>query len=172
MPLYLAALAVRATLGLVVPAIAHPRGVCDQLGSRSAALCDLLRSAVRQDRPGAPRLTVPRLRNGRELRRRPGLRPLRRRHGAHRRGGWPDSRAGLARAASRRVQRRDAELLVVLPLVLALPAAFDLTPLVVVTQALVELVAMVVFVRLVSKVVSSTRGTASGSAASVSQTSP
>ena len=36
-----------------------------------------------------------------------------------------------------------------LPLVLALPAAFDLAPLVVVTQTLVELVAMVVFVRFV-----------------------
>lgn len=43
--------------------------------------------------------------------------------------------------------------LVVLPLVLALPAAFDLAPLVVVTQTLVELVAMVVFVRIVPKVV-------------------
>ena len=42
--------------------------------------------------------------------------------------------------------------LVVLPLVLALPAAFDLAPLVVVTQTLVELVAMVVFVRLVPRV--------------------
>jgi len=39
--------------------------------------------------------------------------------------------------------------LVVLPLVLALPAAFDLAPLAVVTQTLVELVAMVVLVRLV-----------------------
>lgn len=37
--------------------------------------------------------------------------------------------------------------LVVLPLVLALPAAFDLAPLAVVTQTLVELVAMVVLVR-------------------------
>ncbi|WP_105034195.1 bile acid:sodium symporter [Cryobacterium aureum] len=37
--------------------------------------------------------------------------------------------------------------LVVLPLVLALPAAFDLAPLVVVTQTLVELMIMVVFVR-------------------------
>lgn len=43
--------------------------------------------------------------------------------------------------------------LVVLPLVLALPAAFDLAPLVVVTQTLVELVAMVAFVLLVPKVV-------------------
>lgn len=43
--------------------------------------------------------------------------------------------------------------LVVLPLVLALPAAFDLAPLVVVTQTLVELVAMVVFVRLVPRMV-------------------
>lgn len=39
--------------------------------------------------------------------------------------------------------------LVVLPLVLALPPAFDLAPLVVVTQTLVELVVMVVLVRLV-----------------------
>ncbi|WP_420099764.1 arsenic resistance protein [Corynebacterium sp.] len=39
--------------------------------------------------------------------------------------------------------------LVVLPLVLALPAGYDLAPLVVVTQTLVELVVMVVFVRLV-----------------------
>jgi len=41
--------------------------------------------------------------------------------------------------------------LVVLPLVLALPAAFDLSPLVVVTQTLVELVAMVVLIRLVPR---------------------
>ena len=41
--------------------------------------------------------------------------------------------------------------LVVLPLVLALPAAFDLAPLVVVTQTLVELVVMVVFVRLIPR---------------------
>lgn len=41
--------------------------------------------------------------------------------------------------------------LVVLPLVLALPAAFDLAPLVVVTQTLVELVVMVVLVRLVPR---------------------
>ena len=41
--------------------------------------------------------------------------------------------------------------LVVLPLVLALPAIFDLAPLVVVTQTLVELVAMVLFVRLIPR---------------------
>lgn len=41
--------------------------------------------------------------------------------------------------------------LVVLPLVLALPAAFDLAPFVVVTQTLVELVVMVVFVRLIPR---------------------
>ncbi|MAB91555.1 MAG: arsenic resistance protein [Microbacterium sp.] len=41
--------------------------------------------------------------------------------------------------------------LVVLPLVLALPAAFDLAPLVVVTQTLVELLVMVIFVRLVPR---------------------
>ena len=39
--------------------------------------------------------------------------------------------------------------LVVLPLALALPAAFDLTPAVVVTQTLVELVGLLVYVRLV-----------------------
>jgi len=43
--------------------------------------------------------------------------------------------------------------LIVLPLVLALPEAFSLAPLVVVTQTLVELVAMVVFVRLVPRLV-------------------
>lgn len=43
--------------------------------------------------------------------------------------------------------------LVVLPLVLALPAAFDLVPLVVVTQTLVELIIMVVFVRLIPRLI-------------------
>lgn len=43
--------------------------------------------------------------------------------------------------------------LVVLPLVLALPAAFDLAPLVVVTQTLVELIVMVVFVRLIPRLI-------------------
>lgn len=43
--------------------------------------------------------------------------------------------------------------LVVLPLALALPPAFDLAPLVVVTQTLVELVVMVVLVRLVPRLV-------------------
>lgn len=42
--------------------------------------------------------------------------------------------------------------LVVLPLVLALPAAFDLAPLVVVTQTLIELIVMVVFVRLIPRI--------------------
>ncbi|MGO1543605.1 MAG: arsenic resistance protein [Gulosibacter sp.] len=46
--------------------------------------------------------------------------------------------------------------LVVLPLVIALPAAFDLAPLVVVTQTLVELVIMVVLVRLVPRLVPAT----------------
>ena len=41
--------------------------------------------------------------------------------------------------------------LVVLPLVLALPATFDLAPLVVVTQTLVELIVMVIFVRLIPR---------------------
>ncbi len=43
--------------------------------------------------------------------------------------------------------------LVVLPLVLALPPAFDLAPLAVVAQTLVELAAMIVFVRLVPRLV-------------------
>lgn len=43
--------------------------------------------------------------------------------------------------------------LVVLPLVLALPAAFDLAPLVVVTQTFVELIVMVVFVRLIPRLI-------------------
>lgn len=43
--------------------------------------------------------------------------------------------------------------LVVLPLALALPATFDLAPLVVVTQTLVELIVMVVFVRLVPRAI-------------------
>lgn len=47
--------------------------------------------------------------------------------------------------------------LVVLPLALALPASFALTPLVVVTQTLVELVAMVVMVAVVPRVVRPSR---------------
>lgn len=43
--------------------------------------------------------------------------------------------------------------LVILPLVLALPAAFDLAPLVVVTQTLVELLTMVLFVRLIPRII-------------------
>ena len=43
--------------------------------------------------------------------------------------------------------------LVVLPLALALPAAFDLAPLVVVTQTLVELLVLVLLVRLVPRLV-------------------
>ncbi|NNG96444.1 arsenic resistance protein [Gordonia araii] len=46
--------------------------------------------------------------------------------------------------------------LVILPLVLALPAAFDLAPLVVVTQTLVELIVMIVFVRLIPRIIRST----------------
>lgn len=45
--------------------------------------------------------------------------------------------------------------LVVLPLVLALPEAFDLAPLVVVTQTLIELIVMIVFVRLIPRLVRS-----------------
>lgn len=44
--------------------------------------------------------------------------------------------------------------LVVLPLVLALPATFEIAPLVVVTQTLVELVAMIIFIRLIPRVLS------------------
>jgi len=47
--------------------------------------------------------------------------------------------------------------LVVLPLVLALPPVFDLVPLVVVTQTLVELLVMVVFIRLVPRLVPARR---------------
>lgn len=43
--------------------------------------------------------------------------------------------------------------LVVLPLALALPAGFELTPVVVVTQTLVELVAMLILVRLVPQLI-------------------
>lgn len=42
--------------------------------------------------------------------------------------------------------------LVILPLVLALPAPFGLAPLVVVTQTLVELIVMVIFIRLIPRV--------------------
>lgn len=54
--------------------------------------------------------------------------------------------------------------LVVLPLVLALPAAYDLAPLVVVTQTLVELIVMVIFVRLIPRLLPLPRHT-HGSAA-------
>lgn len=50
--------------------------------------------------------------------------------------------------------------LVVLPLVLALPAAYDLAPLVVVTQTLVELIVMVVFVRVIPRLLPSPSPTA------------
>lgn len=43
--------------------------------------------------------------------------------------------------------------LVVLPLALALPASLSLAPVVVVTQTLVELVGMIVFVRVVPRLV-------------------
>lgn len=55
-----------------------------------------------------------------------------------------DGRAVLFSAATRNS-------LVVLPLALALPAAFSIAPAVVVTQTLVELIVMVVFVRLVPR---------------------
>lgn len=66
--------------------------------------------------------------------------------------GWLAGRFGALDVPARRavvftgVTRNS---LVVLPLVLALPAGYELTPLVVVTQTLVELVAMVVLVRTV-----------------------
>lgn len=60
----------------------------------------------------------------------------------------PSSRALVVSGATRNS-------LVVLPLVLALPAAFDLAPLVVVTQTLIELIVMVVFVRLMPRVIPS-----------------
>lgn len=49
--------------------------------------------------------------------------------------------------------------LVVLPLVLALPDALDLAPLVVVTQTLVELIVMIVFIRLIPRLVRSRSST-------------
>ncbi|RKT33508.1 ACR3 family arsenite efflux pump ArsB [Microbacterium sp. AG1240] len=58
----------------------------------------------------------------------------------------PGRRASAFSAATRNS-------LVVLPLALALPASFALTPLVVVTQTLIELVAMVVMVAVVPRVV-------------------
>lgn len=58
--------------------------------------------------------------------------------------GVPGTRAVVFSGATRNS-------LVVLPLVLALPAAFDLVPLVVVTQTLVELIVMVVFIRLIPR---------------------
>lgn len=48
--------------------------------------------------------------------------------------------------------------LVVLPLVLALPRAYDLAPVVVVTQTLVELILMVILVRLVPRMLPAARG--------------
>jgi ACR3 family arsenite efflux pump ArsB len=54
--------------------------------------------------------------------------------------------------------------LVVLPLALALPAQFALTPLVVVTQTLVELVAMVVLVAVVPRLMPDRGAQRSGSA--------
>ena len=49
--------------------------------------------------------------------------------------------------------------LVVLPLVLALPGALDFAPLVVVTQTLVELIVMIVFIRLIPRLVRSRSST-------------
>ncbi|MEU1879853.1 hypothetical protein ABZ470_21285 [Streptosporangium sp. NPDC020072] len=63
--------------------------------------------------------------------------------------------ASLDAAATRAVMFSAAtrNSLVVLPLALALPAVLDIAPLAVVTQTLVELVAMVVLVRLVPRLV-------------------
>lgn len=56
---------------------------------------------------------------------------------------WPRSR----------LVAHDRALLVILPLALALPAEYDLAPLAVVAQTLVELVCMVAFVRLVPRLI-------------------
>lgn len=79
-------------------------------------------------------------------------------------GQWVGRRSGYDVAARRAlvfsgVTRNS---LVILPLALALPAAMDLAPLVVVTQTLVELLVMVAMVRLVPGLVRGT--TANGSA--------
>ena len=55
--------------------------------------------------------------------------------------------------------------LVVLPLVLALPTSFDLAPLVVVTQTLVELIAMVIFIRLIPRLIPNARWSGRGARA-------
>ena len=74
--------------------------------------------------------------------------------------GWATARAARTDAASSRalifsgVTRNS---LVVLPLALALPPALSLAPLVVVTQTLVELVAMIVMVRAVPRLVPAER---------------
>lgn len=70
-------------------------------------------------------------------------------------GGAASRVAGLGVASRRAVvfTAVTRNSLVVLPLVLALPATYDLAPLVVVTQTLVELVLMVVMVRVVSRLV-------------------
>lgn len=72
-------------------------------------------------------------------------------------GAVAGSAAGLDVRARRAVVFSGAtrNSLVVLPLVLALPAAFDLAPLVVVTQTLVELIVMVIFVRLIPRLIPS-----------------
>lgn len=67
---------------------------------------------------------------------------------------------GMSATARLRRLMEDAQIVV-----LALPAAFDLAPLVVVTQTLVELVAMVVFVRVIPRVIPAD-ARASGTAAS------
>lgn len=70
-------------------------------------------------------------------------------------GAWVSRVARLDAPASRAVvfSGSTRNSLVVLPLALALPGVLALAPLAVVTQTLVELVAMVVFVRLVPKLV-------------------
>ncbi|WP_297008951.1 arsenic resistance protein [uncultured Corynebacterium sp.] len=70
-------------------------------------------------------------------------------------GGVAGRVAGLGVASRRAVvfSAVTRNSLVVLPLVLALPAAYDLSPLVVVTQTLVELLVMVTMVRVVPKLV-------------------
>jgi ACR3 family arsenite efflux pump ArsB len=64
--------------------------------------------------------------------------------------GVPETRAVIFSGATRNS-------LVVLPLALALPAELAIAPLAVVTQTLIELVGMVIFVRLVPKIAPATR---------------
>lgn len=85
--------------------------------------------------------------------RRPVLRGVPRRHGLRGEGRRPGVPAGRPRLPGRRLLRRDPQLLVVLPLALALPDALSVAAVVVVTQTLVEVLGMVAYVRLVPRLV-------------------